>query len=146
MNFNQKNIFTEKEIQGEKGIVFNPESMHGDPNPINPNTLLDMIIEVMTYMATKEMMSLRKKDENLFRQKVEDKFPYFTTYCYGTLQMILSGADLSPLEMMVKSLDKIRKNKEDNFKDVETEVGAKLADRYFPKHVRNDNVKFKQKK
>ena len=132
MNLNVKNkqVISGNDINqanGDNAIMFDPYDDSDVPENIpNAAEILDQVISILEYMNTPEMKLLRGKNQALFEQTLEEKFPQFTTNYYSIFRMLLSGEDISPLFEMLKVLSKVN-NGRTSFENGEKKVGKYLT-------------------
>jgi hypothetical protein len=85
------------------------------------------IIKILEFMNQDEILALKDgKDNKLYADAIEKKFPTFAMNFYSILKLLISGSDISTLITMLKTLHGVKKNKL-NFEDEERKLGEKLA-------------------
>lgn len=107
-----------------------------DPDPSelpNASSVLDDVIKILECMNTDEMKNLKKTNEAVFEQVMEDRFPDFSFKYYSVFKMILSGEDITPLFLMLDAIDDVNKGKK-SFADAERRVGMHL-NKFIPKEL-----------
>lgn len=130
----EKKIITEQEIDKKKGIVYEFEN---DDNPNrqlpNANKILDEVIKILECMNTSEMIELKKTNNALFEDLMEEKFPEFTSSYYGVFKAVISGMDLEPLYTMLEIISKVNKGTI-TLETAEGNVGKYLS-KFLPKKL-----------
>lgn len=137
MNFDikEQKVVSKHDIQGSNTIVYDPSE--GEIPEVLPDTddILDNVIKVLECMNTEEMQMLKKANNNLFEQTMEEKFPAFADRYYSMFKMVLSGDDITPLFKMLSVINGISGGKK-SFEDGEKEVGSYLT-KFLPPELVN---------
>ena len=125
-------VVTDTEIKNnpkENKIVldFGQDSYKPGETPSLPNAsyILDEVIKMLECMTTNEMKNLKKTNPTLFEQAMEDKFPDLSSKYYSVFKIVLSGDDITPLFMMLSSINDVNTGKK-SFDDAERKVGKFL--------------------
>jgi Ni/Fe-hydrogenase subunit HybB-like protein len=133
---NKDKMYTQDEIISKEN---NENVIYYDPSESEMKTMkdlpkkqeiLDDILEIMEYMCKKDMILLKKQNIDKYNEKLEEQFEQFATRYYTLFKIIISGGDITPLIIM---LDSIEKMKYGNLTQdtAEKEVGEYLQEKFF---------------
>lgn len=128
----EQKVVTNKEVKNdpkENKIVldFGQDNYKSGETPTLPNAtpILDEVIKMLECMNTDEMKNLKKTNEALYEQVMEEKFSDFSFKYYSVFKIVLSGDDITPLFMMLSSINDVNTGKK-SFDDAERRVGQFL--------------------
>lgn len=127
INIKEHTVVTEDELNKTQGFTYDfgeNDKMSAETLP-NANDVLDQVIQILECMDTPEMKELRKTNQALFEQTMEEKFEQFSFQYYSIFKMILSGEDITPLFKMLEIINKVNVGR-CTFEDGEKEVGGFL--------------------
>ena len=146
IDIKEQKVVTDKDLKKdtkENKIVLNfgGDELKDGETPVLPDAtnILDEVIKILECMNTNEMKELKKTNVNVFEQVMEEKFPDFSFKYYSVFKIVLSGEDITPLFMMLNSINEVNTGKK-SFEDAQKGVGhflnkfippellAKLAD------------------
>ena len=156
-NMNDINITDQKIMENpdmKNGIVYDcgEEDITEATLSVAMN-VADETIKVLEFMNTTDMITLRKVNMGLFEQTMEDKFPEFLMKQYAVYQMLLSGENIQPMLVMLKTIDNINNHKQ-SLEEGEKNVGSCLSqflpsglmDKLAKESNINNNISKKDKK
>lgn len=134
MDFGKGKV-VEGSIDTSNGIVFDPAEGYGELGGLNVEKLTDDVYEIMNYMASGDIMKMRKDNFVSYSQHMEDKFKDFSDEYFSLFQMIISGENIAPLFKMLTQLENVQSGKI-SFTDAEKNVGKQIRT-FLPPELRN---------
>ena len=135
INFNQQ-IVGEDDINRANSTVLDFNEDDSRVNLPDAEKLLDEVIQILEYMSSEDMLKLKEKNQLVFEEELEQKFPDFADKYYSVFKMICSGADLDPLFEMLKAIDNVNKGKQ-TLQKAEKNVGRYLG-KFLPDNLKEN--------
>jgi phage tail tube protein FII len=100
------------------------------PNQINFKKLINRYVKlIQSKMSTDDMMFLKKFHPDEYENKMSEFVPEFKNTYYRLFKMIISGTDLSILDLFLNGIDNIETG-EKTLNEVRNDLGQVLHDKY----------------
>ncbi|CAH6421385.1 Hypothetical protein KVN_LOCUS245 [uncultured virus] len=118
-------LVTENEINLSKDLVYNFDEIN---LPVMDDLLLE-ITNFLEYILQDDMINMKISDFEKYEKHLEKKFENFTSNYYGIFKKIINLEDISPLFIMLRSMDTLQ-NGYDTVENVEKLLGKHLYDKF----------------
>lgn len=138
MNIKETKLVTKDDIEDDdicyEYVDESDEDDDFDRKLPDASDILDNVLHILQYMATDEMMELKKTNKELFEQLMEEKFQDFSFNYYALFKQIISGDDISPLFKMLEVISNVNSGRTD-LKSGESDVGMYLS-KFLPENLK----------